>query len=219
MYKYLIFGLLFATFANAQTKSSGTSKSKTQKPGAEVAESDSLRRDSNAVAAVEIKIPKEFAVYTLKPKKKGERTRLCINLVSADNTLNYCLNDSICRDPEAYKILFEEKRGDTTFVLVYVDAFSKPTGEDPQCNAGKETKLFFAKWNTKTNQAKWKQRTVSSCMKGITNMTKEPIINWDKTAPLIVNYYKGGTDFIEVKFDPEQPQLGFQSTTDGAEGK
>ena len=29
-------------------------------------------------------------------------------------------------------------------------------------------------------------------------MTKDPIINWDGGAPLIVNYHKGGNNFIEL---------------------
>jgi hypothetical protein len=220
MYKFIIISLLFASFANAQTKSATTSKNPSQKNKPAKAVADTLQKDTVVAAKeVEVKIPREFKVYTQKPKQKKDRTKLCINLVCADTVLNYCMNDSICRDPEVSKILFEEKRGDTTFVLVYVDAFSKPSEENPQCNSGKETKLFFVKWNTKTNQAKWKQRTVSSCMKGVTNMTKEPISNWDKSAPLVVNYYKGGSDFIEIKFDPLQPQLGFQSTSDGGESK
>ncbi len=155
-------------------------------------------------------IPRTFLVYTKKAKAKTERTKLCFNLVTKDTVLNYCLNDSLCKDPETFKILHESKVGDTTFVLVFVDAFTKEGGDNPRCDAGKETKLVFFRWNTKTNKAKVKQKVVSSCVRNIVNMTKDPIVNWDGTSVLEVSYYKGGSDFPVVKFDPAQVQLGLQ---------
>jgi hypothetical protein len=162
----------------------------------------------------EAKIPRAFLVYTKKAKAKTERTKLCFNLVSKDTVLNYCVNDSLCKDPETYKVLFESKVGDTTFVLVFVDAFTKAGGDNPRCDAGKETKLVFFRWNTKTNKAKIKQKVVSSCIRNIVNMTKEPITSWDGSGVLEVNYYKGGSDFPVIKFDPAQVQLGLQELSE-----
>lgn len=208
MYKYIVIAIFLASFAaNAQTKKPAPGG---KKPEAKV---DSVKPQPVVAEA----LPKEFAVYSKKPKKKGDKMKLCINLVGKDSILNYCISDSICRDPEVSKILFEQASGDTTYVLVLVDAFSKPA-DKPSCDAGKETKLFFARWNTKTNKAIWKQKSVSSCMRGITNMTKEPIRDWDKSTVLTVSYYKGGSDFLEVKFDPENYKLGLQSTPE-AESK
>lgn len=208
MYKFIIIALMiFVSFANAQTK-------KTKTPKVESIENDSLISDSTIVSVIELKIPRQFLVYTKKAKNKTERIKLCFNLITNDTVLNYCMNDSICRDPEVFKQLFQEKKADTVYVLVYVDAFSKPLTNDPKCESGKETKLFFVRWNTKTNKSIWKQRTISSCIKGVTNMTKDPIEDWDKTSPLVLNYYKGGDDFIEITFDPEKPDLGFQSSSE-----
>lgn len=180
-------------------------------------ESDTLAYSDSALAAAkeaEYRLPREFMVYTKKPKKKTDRTKLCFNLVSRDTVLNYCMNDSICKDPEVSKILFESQKGDTTYVLIYVDAFSKIGDDYPQCNAGKETKLVFVRWNTKTNKAKWKQKTICSCVRHIVNMTKEPILNWDRSKVLVASYYISGTDFPEIKFDPSRPELGFQGSGD-----
>jgi hypothetical protein len=165
------------------------------------------------VKVVEPAIPREFLVYTKKPKQKTDRTKLCFNLVNKDTVLNYCVNDSICREPETYKILHETKIGDTTYVLILVDAFTKGH-DDPRCDAGKETKLVFFRWNTKTNKAKIKQKSVSSCVRNIVNMTKEPIASWDGSSVLEVSYYKGGSDFPVVKFDPAQVQLGLQDLSE-----
>ena len=170
--------------------------------------------DSIAAIPKELPIPREFLVYTKKPKQKTERTKLCFNLVCRDTVLNHCVNDSLCKDPEVSKLLFESQKGDTMYVLIFVDAFTKAGDDYPQCNSGKETKLVFARWNTKTNKAKWKQKTISSCIRNIANMTKDPIISWDGTSILTVNYYKGGSDFDEIKFDPALPELGFQGSSD-----
>ena len=170
--------------------------------------------DSIAAIPKELPIPREFLVYTKKPKQKTERIKLCFNLVSRDTVLNHCINDSLCKDPEVSKVLFERQVGDTMYVLIFVDAFTKVGDDYPQCNSGKETKLVFARWNTKTNKAKWKQKTISSCIRNIANMTKEPIVSWDASSILTVSYYRGGAEFGDIKFDPAQPELGFQGSGD-----
>jgi hypothetical protein len=174
---------------------------------------DSLRKD----LAYRIKKEKmTFWARTKYPKPKAakpEPIQLCMNIVSKDTNLVYCVNDSICKDPEVAKVLFEKQVGDTMFVLIYLDAFSKSKSDGGVCNAGHESKLFFARWNVKTNQAIWKFKNVSSCLKGITNMTKEPIVNWNKSDVLVVKYHRGSV-FYEVKFDPQRPDLGLQSAKD-----
>lgn len=214
MYKVIIFAILFATFANAQTKPAPGGKKPTGKNDKSVAKKDSLKTEKEPEVYVEPVIPHEFLVYTKKPRKAKDRTKLCINLVSDASVINYCMNDSLCKDPEVYKILFEQRQGDTLYVLIFIDAFTKidATNDDGRCNAGKETKLVFAKWDTKTNQAKWKQKNISSCSKGITNMTKEPILSWDKSSVLTINYHRG-LSFYEIKFDPQQYQLGLQNNS------
>jgi hypothetical protein len=204
MYRIIIIALFCSSFAFAQTKK----PAQKNKP---LIASDSLRTDSLKKIVDEAPvIPKEFAVYSKRPKVKTERMKLCLNLVSEDTILNYCMNDSLCKDPEVSKILFEQKQGDTTYVLVYVQAFSKPL-DKVDCDAGKELKLFFVRWNTKTNKAVVKFRNVESCMKGITNMTAEPILNWDRTSVLLVKYYRSGEKFVELTFDPQKYLLGLQS--------
>jgi len=152
-----------------------------------------------------------FWVKTKHPKPKSkERMQLCINIANRDTNLTYCMKDSVLRDPEVAKILFEKTKGDTTYMLIYIDAFSKVKNDGGLCNGKKETKLVFARWNPKTNQAKWKQKSIASCVKGITNMTKEPIVDWDKSAPLKVSYHRG-SNFYDFTFDPEKPELGLQT--------
>jgi hypothetical protein len=177
-------------------------------PQGAIAEPDTMDRE------YQIRKSKKFAVYSKKAKtKKGNtRLKLCLQLTHKDSILNYCINDSLCKDPEVAKVLFQEDDGDTTYVLVFVDAFSKPA-DKPSCDAGKETKLFFARWNIKTGKAIWNQRTISSCMRGITNMTKQSISDWDRNFPLIANYHRGGSSFVEITFDPHQYKLGLQTTS------
>jgi hypothetical protein len=209
MYRLLILALLFAGVTNAQTKKPAPATSKT-KPGA--VKKDSVKKEEPVVLE-EVPIPKEFAVYTKKPRTKAEKMKLCVNLVSPENIFNYCYTDSICRDPEVSKILFEKKQGDSTYVLVYVRAFSKPA-DKPSCDAGKEVKLFFIRWHTASNKAVVKAKTVESCMKAITNMTKESIDSWDGASPLVFKYHKGGQNYVETKFDPQNYLLGLQSAND-----
>ncbi|MGZ3920640.1 MAG: hypothetical protein ACXVNM_06990 [Bacteroidia bacterium] len=174
------------------------------------------RHNDSLRTALRTRLKKEamtFAVKTKYPKKPGEKIQLCINIAAKDTNLTYCVNDSICKDPEVSKILFEKSVGDSTYMLIYVDAFSKSKTDPGLCNAGKETKLFFTRWNTKENKALWKQKTISSCLKGVTNMTKDPILDWDKTSVLNISYHRGST-FYDIKFDPQHPESGIQSNKD-----
>lgn len=213
----LLIALLVAMAAHAQTKPVTAGKKPAGPDKKAMARQDSLKKDSLAAVYKEVKLPRQFMVYTKKPRSKAERMKLCVNLVCKDTTLNYCMNDSLCRDPETSKILFEERKGDTLYVLVYIDGFSKvdPANDDGRCNSGKETKLMFARWNTKTNQAKWKQKNISSCLRGITNMSKDPITDWDKTSVLAVSYHRG-SNFYDIRFDPAQFLLGFQNGQGGS---
>lgn len=208
MYKFLLIALFVSSFTFAQNKKPLPKKNNTV---ASVADS------SKGEDSVEVRepLPKEFKVYSKKAKikKNKERLKLCINLLNGDSIFNYCINDSICRDPEVFKILFEQKNADSAFVLVYVRAFSKPA-DKPACDAGKEVKLFFVRLNTTTNKGIVQIKTIESCMKNITNMTTESNDDWDASSPLIYKYYAGATKFLEVKFDPEHYKLGLQSASD-----
>lgn len=206
--KYVIVALFFGLTLNAQNK----------KPVAKKAPvADSLaaapKEDTTDYKAIELAEKRQFGVYTRKPRKSDKRMKLCMNLVAPEAQLNLCINDSICKNPEVFKVLFSQREADSNFVLVYVDAFTK-ADDKPACDAGHETKLFFIRWDLKTNKCNWKQRTVSSCMKAVTNMTKEPIQNWDGNSVLVLNYHRGSTAFVEVRFDPKQYKLGFQSAAD-----
>jgi len=163
----------------------------------------------------DILVNRKFAAYTRKARKPDLKVKLCINVVSGEKAHVICMNDSLCKNPETTKVLFEKTQGDTTYFLVLVDAFSK-VNDRPSCDGTKETKLVFIKWNVAKDKISWRQRTVSSCLRAITNMTKEPISSWDGTSPLIVNYHKGGVNFIELKFDPANYQLGLQSPQDNS---
>jgi hypothetical protein len=182
---------------------------------------DRKRKNDSLRKALALDLKRQTMSFYVKTKharpKTADKTQLCINIANKDTSLLYCVNDSICKDPEVSKVIFQESKGDTTYMLIYVDAFSKSKSDGGLCNAGKETKLFFVRWNTKVNQAKWKQKTIASCLKGITNMTKDPIVDWDKSAPLTASYHRGST-FYDVKFDPQHPELGLQSAKD-SEGK
>lgn len=202
----LIIAIIFlcVSTVQAQTKKPApAAKAKAKQDTAQV------KKEPEVPAEEPVVIPKEFAVYSIKPKTKGKRMKLCINLVSDTTILNYCVNDSLCKDPEVSKVVFERRDGDTLYVLVNVEAFSKVL-DKPECDAGKESKLFYARWNTKTNKALVKQRSYSSCMRGMTNMTKEPVNNWDGNSPLILNYHRADK-FVELKFDPQSYKLGIQS--------
>jgi hypothetical protein len=205
MYRLIIIPLLICTFASGQSKKPIP---KNTKP---VVQADTLPADT--VYEEEEVYPDQFTVYTKKPSKtKPERMKLCLNLVGEETILNYCLNDSLLHDPEVSKIIFEQKQGDSTYVLIHVQAFSKPK-DKVECDAGKEQKLFFVRWNQKTNKAIVKQKTFESCMRGITNMTREPIDSWDKSSLLILKYNRADV-FGEIKFDPQQYLTGLQSSVE-----
>jgi hypothetical protein len=175
---------------------------------------DSLR------AALRTELKKQrtvFWVKTMRPEKgKKGQVQLCMNISNGDTSLVYCTNDSILTDPEVYKVLYEKQKGDTMFMLIHVDAFNK-TRNDGLCNSGHEVRLFFTRWNTKTNKAIWKSKNIASCAKGITNMSKNAIAEWNKSTPLIIKYNRS-LNFYEIKFDPNRPELGIQSLNQ-AEGK
>jgi hypothetical protein len=142
----------------------------------------------------------KFYVRTKKPFRPTDKMQLCYNLVYKDTNLKFCVNDSICKDPEVTKVLFEQVKGDTNYVLVYVDAFTKSkTDKGALCGSGHETK--------------WKNKVINSCYRTITNMTKTPIVDWDKSSVLTISYHKG-SDFIDVTFDPAAPEKGLQSNQD-----
>jgi hypothetical protein len=208
MYRLLFISLFLSSLLQAQSK-------KPAQKAKPVEVQDTLTTDTTHLVMEEPQILYEFGVKTKKPKSNKERMKLCLNLVSSDSNvvLNYCVNDSVLRDPEVSKILFQKTQGDSTYSLVYVAAFSKPK-DKVECDAGKEIKLFYVRWNTSTNKAIVKQKIIESCMRGIVNMTKEPIVNWDGNSALVINYYRGATDFIDLKFDPQNFLLGLQSNKD-----
>ena len=214
MYKLTAFLLLFALTINAQTKKSTAKTKPVETPVDSVAPA---KVDTTDPVEEGLKAERKFGVYTRKARKPDNRMKLCFNLVSAGSMLNLCINDSVCKYPETTKVLFEKANGDSTYILVFVEAFTK-VADRPSCDGGRETKLMYIRWNTKTNKAIWKQRNVSSCIKSITNMTKEPITNWDGVSVLSVSYHKGGTSFIELKFDPKNYLMGFQSSGESGQG-
>jgi hypothetical protein len=207
MKNYIFIGFLFLCFSiSAQTKKPVPGK-KPAKP--EVAVKDSVVEPVEEVEP----FPTEFTVYTKRSKTKKQRMKLCINLVHGDSILNYCMNDSLLRDPEVKKILFQKEVSDTTYVLVYAQTFTKDP-ELPECSAGREAKLFFIRWNTVQNKAIVKQKYIESCYKTITRMGKEPVIeNWDGQTPLKISYHRG-THFHDITFDPQNYLLGIQSSGD-----
>lgn len=151
---------------------------------------------------------REFAVYSKRGRGKDRRLRLCFQLVSDSSVFNHCINDSALRDPEVFKEVFRTSEGDSTYVLLYVDAFTKSV--DKMCHGGHETKLVFFKWNTATNKAKMQQRTIASCVKAITNMSHTDVNAWDGRSPLVYSYHRGGVNFLEVMFDPANYKRGLQ---------
>jgi hypothetical protein len=169
------------------------------------------RKNDSAVNAIRMR-KRTFGVFTYKdPKNKG-RLQLCINLVNKDTNYRHCVNDSIIKNPEKHKILFQQKRGDTTYMLIYVFAFTKAASK-PNCSGGKEIKIYFVKWNEKYNTAKFKPLTIESCYKGITNLTKNNPEEWDGKSVLMVSFHKG-SGFYDYTFDPNSPQKGFQGATE-----
>lgn len=155
-----------------------------------------------------------FRVYTKypNPKKKDDKMKLCINIVAKDTNLVYTMKDTLIKDPEVYKLLFNKTIGDSVYQLIFVDSYNKSGGA---CSGRKETKLWFVRWNAPAGKAIWKAKTINSCQKTITNMTKQNIMEWDGKEPLILSYNRGDA-FIDVTFDPAKPLLGFQTTGDSS---
>jgi hypothetical protein len=206
MNKLIFITLLFVAFlTNAQTKKPGQTKA-AKTPTVEPAP------DTVVVEEVREDFPTEFKVYSKPAKPKKQRMKLCINLVSPDSILNYCVNDSLLNNPEVTKILFEQKEQDTTYTLVYVAAFTKDPNR-PECAAGKEVKLFFLRWNTVRNKAVVRQKYIESCQKTVTRLTREPIEEWDGQTPLQVSYHRGDA-FNTLTFDPKNYKLGLQTVND-----
>jgi hypothetical protein len=214
MYKLTLSLLLLVFSLSGQTKKPA---SKTKAAPVEADSVQPAKIDTTDPVADALRAERKFGVYTRKPRKPDNRMKLCLNLVSPSSMLNLCFNDSVCKYPERSKILFEKAAGDSTYLLVYVDAFTK-VDNNPSCDAGHETKLIYIRWNTATNKAVWKQRSISSCARAITNMTKESIADWDGNSVLTVNYHRGGTNFVELKFDPQNYLLGFQSPNETGSG-
>ena len=153
-----------------------------------------------------------FYVATKRPVREGDKMKLCINIVNKDTNLLYCVVDSVCKDPEYGKVIFEKQNGDSVYMLLYVYAFSKIGGN---CNGEKEAKLLFTRWNVVEGRAIWKTKLINSCAKTVTNMTKTPIEEWDGKSKLIVEYHRG-QNFYEIAFDPAHPELGIQNNKEGA---
>jgi hypothetical protein len=153
-----------------------------------------------------------FYARTKKPMKEGDKMKLCINIVSKDTNLLYCVVDSTTKFPEYAKVMYNRQKGDSVYQLIYVYAFSKMGGS---CNGEKEAKLLFVRWHPKMNQAIWKTKLINSCAKTVTNMSKTPIEEWDGKSTLIVEYHRGN-NFNEIAFDPEHPELGLQNNKESA---
>ncbi|MGZ3931665.1 MAG: hypothetical protein ACXVP0_10000 [Bacteroidia bacterium] len=153
-----------------------------------------------------------FYVRTVRPKKAGEHMQLCINIVTKDTNLTYCVPDSACKDPELAKVMYQKQVGDTVYVLVLVDAFAKSGGA---CNGQHETKIVYARWHPKENKAIWRAKKIASCATTITNMSKTPVNEWDGKSMLEISYNKGSA-FTDLFFDPDHPEKGIQNTKGGA---
>lgn len=153
-----------------------------------------------------------FGVYTKEASAAYKRTRLFIQVVEGAQTHLFSIHDSLCINPEKSKVLFQKLEGDSVFCLIGIDAYSK-AANNPYCDAGKETKVVYLRWNIKTQKSRFKQRTISSCLRGVTNLSQD-IFNWQPTANLELTYHKGGDMYITVLFDPKNWHLGFQSSTE-----
>jgi hypothetical protein len=214
--KYFLFIFLFVSAGMfAQAKKPAAKGNEPQKAVKDsLVQAEEIAADTIDPREIEAKEAHVFAVFGKRAKyAKDKKMRLCINLPLGKENIQYCMVDSFLKEPEVSKILFQKTEGDTTYSLIYLDAFTKAP-EKPACDAGHETKLIFSKWNTAVNKATWRVRTISSCMKGVTNMTKSNIADWTPDSPLVVNYYKGQSNFVEAKFDPGQFKLGFQSNAE-----
>lgn len=209
MQRFILFLFMVCTLSSHAQK-----KAPAKKPATDSAAAMAAPAQVDTLDPIEAKIKadRKFAVYNKQNKGKVDnKKKYCIQLVTDSAVHNWCSVDSTIKGPEITKVLFNKQVGDTNYVLVFIDAFTK-VPDKVECEAGKETKLVYFRWNTRTNKSIVKIRTINSCLRAITNMTKENIVEWNGSAPLVLNYHKGGTKFVEVKFDPAQFLLGFQST-------
>ncbi|MFN5674351.1 MAG: hypothetical protein ACK46W_04685 [Bacteroidota bacterium] len=154
-----------------------------------------------------------FGVYTKTANATYKRTRLFIQVAEGSQTHLFSIHDSLCINPEKSKVLFQKSEGDSVFCLIGIDAFSKASN-NPYCDAGKETKVVYLRWNTKTQKSRFKQRTISSCLRGITNLSPQDIFAWQPSGNLELTYHKGGDVYITVLFDPKNWHVGFQSSSE-----
>lgn len=204
MYRLTIFLLMISATFVAQTKKKAVDP---KKPATE-SDKPLLPTDTIDKGEVAIREARKFAVYSKRARSRTEnRMKLCVQLVNPDTVFTYCSNDSLTKNPEKSKILFEKMDGDTNYVLVYTEAFSKAP-DKPDCDGGRETKLYFFRWHPASNQAIVKHRIINSCMRAITDMSKQPVGDWDGTSPLTVEYHRGGTKFVTLTFDPAQYKKG-----------
>jgi hypothetical protein len=154
-----------------------------------------------------------FSVKTERDANKKTKGNV-LTLVDGKEKVDYTWNDTITRDPETTKVLFEKQKGDTLYALLYISTFSKvaTTSANGRCVAGKEKRVFFVKWARKTNQAKWKNKCVESCLLNVTNMTtEETITTWDKKTELVFKTLKAN-EFVDLSFDPNKFWEGLKSS-------
>ena len=199
----LVFFFTLSLSFTAQTKKPATKAKAAPEPTLAVIDSAQFNEQDPPA-------PSEFAVYTIRYKYKKPSMKLCLNLVSNGIVMNYTYADSLIRDPEKFKVLFQQAEGDSVYSLVYVSTFTKDP-ELPQCNAGKESKLYFVRWSSKDKKGIVKQKYFESCYKTITRLGDAVIEDWSGAEPLKVTYNRG-TFFYDVTFDPANFKLGLQSS-------
>ncbi len=153
-----------------------------------------------------------FSLLTQRDANKKAKANV-VTLVDGKDKIDYTWNDTTMRDPETTKILFEAQKGDTLYAFLYVATFSKvtTTSINGKCVAGKEKRLFFVKWDRTNNQAKWKNKSIESCLLNVTLMSKEEELNdWDKQSPLVIKTHKANA-FVDLTFDPAKFWEGIKS--------
>lgn len=153
-----------------------------------------------------------FSVQTQRDPAKKTKANV-LTLVDGSDKVDYTWNDTTMRDPETTKVLFEKQKGDTLYALLYVATFSKvtTTSSNGKCVAGKEKRLFFVKWSRTNNQAKWKNKSIESCLLNVTLMSNEnEITSWDKSSPLLIKTHKANA-FVDLTFDPSLFWEGIRS--------
>ncbi|MGE0567709.1 MAG: hypothetical protein AB7O73_07145, partial [Bacteroidia bacterium] len=178
---------------------------------------DSLR----AVFRVQLKKERNsFRVYSRHPhpkSKKKEKIKLCVNITAKDTNFTYMITDTMCKDPEVYKLLYKKEIKDTVYWLIYIDAFAKTPYKGGICHGKHETKVYFVKWVFKDNKVipytkpKFKATKIASCISTITNMTTEDPLKWDGKSTIKFSYNKG-SHFYDVEFDPNNPHRGLEKS-------